>query len=92
MPDSAMMLGPELCLGHAAYVDEDYAGALSHYSRAIASNPEDAAAFSARAAAHIQLKHYTEAVSDATLAVKIGATPKAYQRKGQARRVKAPTF
>jgi len=70
--------------GNAAYVDEDYAVAIGHYSKAIAANPEDADAFSKRAAAHLQLKHYTEAVSDATVSVKLQATPKAFQRKGQA--------
>eukprot|EP00325_Prymnesiales_sp_UTEX-LB-985_P001826 CAMPEP_0174695938 /NCGR_PEP_ID=MMETSP1094-20130205/2210_1 /TAXON_ID=156173 /ORGANISM="Chrysochromulina brevifilum, Strain UTEX LB 985" /LENGTH=355 /DNA_ID=CAMNT_0015892581 /DNA_START=40 /DNA_END=1104 /DNA_ORIENTATION=+ len=70
--------------GNAAYVDEEYKTAISHYSQAIAANPEDADAFSKRAAAHLQLKQYTEAVSDATVSVKLQATPKAYVRKGQA--------
>ncbi|KOO24709.1 suppressor of g2 allele of skp1-like protein [Chrysochromulina tobinii] len=70
--------------GNAAFVDEEYETAISHYSKAIAANPEDADAFSKRAAAHLRLKRYTEAVSDATLSVKLLATPKAFQRKGQA--------
>jgi len=73
-----------IALGNAAFVDEDYDTAIGHYSKAIASNPEDADAFSKRAAAHLRLKRYTEAVSDATVSVKKKPTSKAFQRKGQA--------
>ena len=47
--------------GNAAFVEEEYETAISHYSKAIAANPEDADAFSKRAAAHLRLKRYTEA-------------------------------
>jgi len=73
-----------LAEGNAAFVDEDYEGALGHYSTVIAADPENADAFSKRAAAHLRLKRYTEAVSDATVSVKLHATPKAFVRKGQA--------
>eukprot|EP00322_Chrysochromulina_rotalis_P023429 CAMPEP_0115855812 /NCGR_PEP_ID=MMETSP0287-20121206/14733_1 /TAXON_ID=412157 /ORGANISM="Chrysochromulina rotalis, Strain UIO044" /LENGTH=358 /DNA_ID=CAMNT_0003309973 /DNA_START=17 /DNA_END=1093 /DNA_ORIENTATION=+ len=70
-------------LGNAAYVDEEYEVAVGHYSQAIAADPNNADAFSKRAAAHLRLKRFTEAVSDATLSVKMHATPKALMRKGQ---------
>jgi tetratricopeptide (TPR) repeat protein len=70
--------------GHAAFVDEDYEDAIAHYSRAIAADPDSADAFSKRAAAHLRLKRYTEAVSDATVSVKMAPSAKAFARKGQA--------
>ena len=71
-------------MGNAAFVDEEYETAISHYSGAIQADPEDADAFSKRSAAYLRLKRYTEAVSDATASVKLHATPKAFLRKGQA--------
>ena len=71
-------------LGNAAYVDEDFEAAIGYYSKAIAAHPEDADAFSKRAAAHLRLKRFTEAVSDATVSIKLQVTRMALSRKGQA--------
>ena len=69
---------------NAAFVEEDYEAALSGYSTAIQADPSNANAYSKRAAVMLKLKRYAEAASDATMAVRIQATSKAYARKGQA--------
>lgn len=69
---------------NAAFVDEEYEAAIHGYSVALQAEPDNADAFAKRAAAQLRLKRYTEAASDATAAVKLQATPKAYARKGQA--------
>lgn len=72
-----------IAAANAAFVDEDYAAAISGYTAAIDAEPS-ADAFSKRAAAHLKLKRYEEAASDAAASVKLQATPKAFVRKGQA--------
>ena len=69
---------------NASFVDEDYDAAIHGYGIALQADPNNADAFSKRAAAQLKLKRYTEAASDATAAIKLQATPKAYSRKGQA--------
>ena len=73
-----------IAAANAAFVDGDYESAISGYGVAIGAEPENGEAYSKRAAAHLRMKRYTEAVSDATLAVKHNAPPKAHVRKGEA--------
>ena len=68
---------------NASFVEEEYEAAVHGYGVAISAEPDNADALSKRAAAQLKLKRYTEAVCDATAAVKLKATPKAYERKGQ---------
>ena len=73
-----------LAAANAAFVDEEYETAITHYGTALSAEPNNDEAFSKRAAALLKLKRYTEAASDASAAVKLRATPKALVRKGQA--------
>lgn len=71
----------ELFLGHAAMVDEDYEAAFKHYSSAIELEPNNADCYSKRAASQLKRCRFAEAASDATVALKIEPSAKAYQRK-----------
>eukprot|EP00245_Coleochaete_scutata_P007860 TRINITY_DN23649_c0_g1_i1.p1 TRINITY_DN23649_c0_g1~~TRINITY_DN23649_c0_g1_i1.p1 ORF type:complete len:372 (+),score=95.77 TRINITY_DN23649_c0_g1_i1:151-1266(+) len=69
--------------GHAKFVDEDYEGAVDLYSEAIGEQPNNAGLYVSRAAAHIHLEAFTEAVADANKAIELDPSlPKAYLRKG----------
>lgn len=72
-----------IAAGNSSYVDEEFEAAVSQYGAAIEAEPNNADALSKRAAAHLKLKRYTEAVADATASVKLQASTKAYARKGQ---------
>ena len=65
-----------------AFVDEDFETAVELYSQAIDEVPSSEA-YSSRAAVHLKMENYTEAVADANMAVKMQPTnSKAHLRKG----------
>ncbi|RDY09747.1 Protein SGT1-like B, partial [Mucuna pruriens] len=68
-----------------AFFDDDFALAVDLYSEAIQLDPNDAHLFADRAQAHIKLKAFTEAISDANKAIQLDSSLfKAYLRKGTA--------
>ena len=73
-----------IAIANASFVDDDFEAAVNGYTVALEAEPNNADAFAKRSAAQLRLKRYTEAASDATAAVKLQATSKAYARKGQA--------
>ncbi|EFJ24194.1 hypothetical protein SELMODRAFT_271108 [Selaginella moellendorffii] len=72
-----------LALGHAAFVDEDYARALELYNQAVLEEPSNAGALVSRAQVHIKLGHFTDAIADAKAAIDLNpALSKAHLRQG----------
>ncbi|XP_027360017.1 protein SGT1 homolog A-like isoform X1 [Abrus precatorius] len=68
-----------------AFFDDDFALAVDLYSQAIQLEPNNAHFFADRAQAHIKLKAFPEAVSDANKAIQLSPSlPKAYLRKATA--------
>lgn len=83
----ASMQNANDCLAEAMalVVDEDLDGALVSFGHAIELDPSLVRAFTGRAAVYLKLKRYTEALQDATEAIKLDPTHEmAYYRKGQA--------
>ena len=67
-----------------AFVDEDFDTAVELYTQAIDESPSSDA-YSSRASVHLKMENYTEAVADATMAIKLQPTnSKAHLRKGVA--------
>jgi len=70
--------------GNAAFVDENYEEALSHYNEAIKIN-NNSDYYVKRSTCNYKLKNYIDAVSDANNAIKLNANnATAYLRKGMA--------
>ncbi|CAI5475010.1 unnamed protein product [Closterium sp. Yama58-4] len=71
--------------GDAQFVDEDYDAAVDLYTQAISANGATENLLCKRAAAHIKLENYTDAVADANAAIKLNPSyALAYLRKGVA--------
>ncbi|CAM9170604.1 unnamed protein product [Hapterophycus canaliculatus] len=71
--------------GNQAFIDEDYPATLQAYSDAISLGGEDEAlARSNRAAVYLKLAKHTEALQDASVAVKLMPKEVAFYRKGLA--------
>ena len=69
---------------NAAFIDEDFETAVELYSQAIDVEPSSDV-YSSRAAVHLKMENWTEAVADATVAIKMqSSNSKAYLRKGVA--------
>jgi len=69
--------------GLDAFVDEDYDAAVNFYTEALSLEADNASVYINRAAAHIKLKNFTDAVADATRAIELNPKlSKAYLRKG----------
>ncbi|CAB1106702.1 unnamed protein product [Ectocarpus sp. CCAP 1310/34] len=71
--------------GNQAFIDEDYPATLQAYGEAISLGGEgEALARSNRAAVYLKLGKHTEALQDASAAVKLMPTEMAFYRKGLA--------
>ncbi|CBN79827.1 SGT1 homologue [Ectocarpus siliculosus] len=71
--------------GNQAFIDEDYPATLQAYGEAISLGGEgEALARSNRAAVYLKLSKHTEALQDASAAVKLMPTEMAFYRKGLA--------
>ncbi|CAM9883728.1 unnamed protein product [Scytosiphon promiscuus] len=71
--------------GNQAFIDEDFPATLQAYADAISLGGDDEAlARSNRAAVYLKLAKHTEALQDASLAVKLKPKEIAYYRKGLA--------
>ncbi|CAI5517783.1 unnamed protein product [Closterium sp. Naga37s-1] len=71
--------------GDAQFVDEDYDAAVDLYTQAISANGATETLLCKRAAAHIKLENFTDAVADANAAIKLNPSyALAYLRKGVA--------
>ncbi|KAJ1479656.1 hypothetical protein T484DRAFT_1573043, partial [Baffinella frigidus] len=71
--------------GNAAFASKDYQAAVRHYSMAILLDDSNKVLFSNRSASHAALGDFSEALSDAELAVNLAPDwPKAHSRKGAA--------
>ncbi|CAI5481686.1 unnamed protein product [Closterium sp. Yama58-4] len=71
--------------GDAQFVDEDYDAAVDLYTQAINANGATENLLCKRAAAHIKLENFTDAVADANAAIKLNPSHAlAYLRKGVA--------
>jgi suppressor of G2 allele of SKP1 len=69
--------------GNAAFVDEDFEEAVNLYTKALALDSTNASVYISRAAAHVKLENFTDAVADANKAIELNPSlPKAYLRKG----------
>ena len=69
---------------NSAFIDEDFETAVELYSQAIDTEPSSDA-YSSRAAVHLKMENWTEAVADATMAIKMqSSNSKAHLRKGVA--------
>jgi suppressor of G2 allele of SKP1 len=67
---------------NCAFIDEDFETAVELYTQAIDLEPSSDA-YSSRAAVHLKMENWTEAVADATAAIKMQSTnSKAHLRKG----------
>ncbi|CAM9212038.1 unnamed protein product [Ectocarpus fasciculatus] len=72
-------------MGNQAFIDEDYPATLQAYGEAISVGGEgEALARSNRAAVYLKLSKHTEALQDASAAVKLMPTEIAFYRKGLA--------
>jgi len=70
---------------NALFVDEDLDGSLELYNQAIAEASTCAELYVSRAALHIKMENYTNAISDANKAIGLDSNnSKAYLRKGVA--------
>ncbi|XP_062149683.1 protein SGT1 homolog isoform X2 [Alnus glutinosa] len=67
-----------------AFIDDHFELAVDLYTQAIALNPNHAELYADRAQANLKLENFTEAVADATRAIELGPSAKAYLRKGTA--------
>ena len=71
--------------GNEAFINDEYESALELYNRAISSNAANANFYDKRAAAHLKLKHFNEALADANSALAIEPTSNsALHRRGTA--------
>lgn len=69
--------------GNEYFGQGKFEDALKYYSNAIEMNPKDHILYSNRAAAHLSLNHYTEALVDADTCIQLCETwPKGHYRKG----------
>lgn len=69
--------------GNLLFVDEDYEGAVEKFTEAIQSEPHNDETFVLRAAAHLKLENFTDALSDCSEAIRLNSkNAKAYLRKG----------
>ena len=69
---------------NCAFIDEDFETAVELYSQAIDLEPSSDS-YSSRAAVHLKMENWTEAVADATAAIKMQpSNSKAHLRKGVA--------
>ena len=66
-----------------SFVEENYEAAVHGYGVAISVEPDNADAYCKRAAAQLKLQRHMQAAEDATAAVKLQPTPRAYSLKGQ---------
>ena len=71
--------------GNALLAKQDHQGACDKYTEAIKLNPTNAIYYANRAATHINLKRYREAVADCRSSIEIDENyPKSHYRLGQA--------
>ncbi|GAQ83404.1 SGT1B homolog [Klebsormidium nitens] len=71
--------------GNALFVDEDYDAALECYTQGVEMDPGNASLYASRAAAHLKLENFLDAIVDANKAIEIDPSiSKAYLRKGMA--------
>mmetsp|Transcript_45818 Transcript_45818/g.118408 ORF Transcript_45818/g.118408 Transcript_45818/m.118408 type:complete len:341 (-) Transcript_45818:97-1119(-) len=57
--------------GNSHFVDGDYLAALTKYDEAISENPTNSSYYAKRAACHMALDAYTDAIEDCTKAIKL---------------------
>uniref|UniRef100_A0A7S4MRQ7 Uncharacterized protein n=1 Tax=Vannella robusta TaxID=1487602 RepID=A0A7S4MRQ7_9EUKA len=72
-------------MGNSAFNAKDWISALTHYSRAIRLNPNNAVFYSNRACVYLKLRRYYETISDCTASIEREPNIKAYARRGAAR-------
>ncbi|CEJ89201.1 Putative Heat shock protein [[Torrubiella] hemipterigena] len=72
-------------LGNKAIADKDFDGAIEHFTKAIAIQPDNHILYSNRSAAHASKKDWDNALKDADKTIEIKPDwPKGYGRKGAA--------
>jgi suppressor of G2 allele of SKP1 len=70
--------------GNALFVDGRYDAALEAYSRALQAEPNNPLYFDKRAAAHMRLGNYIDAVADVSKSLKSSPSVLGFVRKGEA--------
>mmetsp|Transcript_11870 Transcript_11870/g.13759 ORF Transcript_11870/g.13759 Transcript_11870/m.13759 type:complete len:83 (+) Transcript_11870:237-485(+) len=69
--------------GASCFIDDDYEGAVSFFTKAIDSDSSNALYYDKRASAFLALKRYKDALNDENKAIEINAdVPHFHLRKG----------
>lgn len=76
-------LKKSLFLANSLFVDEIYESALENYNKAIELNQSNAEFYEKRAACHIKLENYKQAIEDSEKSLKLNSEQvMSYLRKG----------